>query len=168
MKILERHDPYEDWKLEIVCEDINESCGSKLEINKDDILFRTVPRFLNTEQKIYGVICPVCGAFIQINKKLIPDKIRNIAKSYDLTRVQSTTEFVRQAEKNGKHITAEAVAEAELEADNIRIKAKDIGKNPCILNGCSASKRQSCCGCVERIEWERKRKNANNNKNGTN
>ena len=47
-------------------------------------------------------------------------------------------------------------------------KEKDKDIDPCIKNGCNFSKRQTCCGCRERIEWEKRRKNGNSNKNGTN
>ena len=69
MKILERHESYNDWKLEITCDSINgHSCGSKLEINKDDLDFQ--PR---SNHIVYGVTCPVCGAFIEIAPNLIPE-----------------------------------------------------------------------------------------------
>ena len=38
------------------------------------------------------------------------------------------------------------------------IETQNNDDYPCNAKGCSMSKRQSCCGCPEMLEWEKKHK----------
>ena len=73
MKILERHETFKEWKLEVSCDSVDGfSCGSKLEINKEDLKYKIIDGVV-----IHGVICPVCGNFIEIAPNLIPGIVKN-------------------------------------------------------------------------------------------
>ena len=140
MRIIEKHEAFEEWKLEVICKDSgwrkeHNNCGSKLEADKNDIYCREAYKYPDDNWMTYGIICPVCGSYVEIDKDKIPLGIRQSAKLY--------SEYKAKKEED-----------------------KDI--DPCIKNGCNFSKRQTCCGCRERIEWEKRRKNGNSNKNGTN
>lgn len=66
MIIIER----KEWCLQVDCT----TCGSKLEINSDDVVFWNNQRI---DESGYYVICPVCGG--QINLTSLPEVIKDKA-----------------------------------------------------------------------------------------
>ena len=59
-------------------DDVN-FCGSELEIEADDIKAHKWFKYPDYHGIDYGVICPVCGQFIVIDSKKIPEQILNKA-----------------------------------------------------------------------------------------
>jgi hypothetical protein len=88
MKVLQERKPYETWKLQIDCNGLNwrqegkVSCGSTLELTKNDILRREWFKYPDYEGLNYGFICPICGCFTEIKDELLPDGIKTLAKDY--------------------------------------------------------------------------------------
>lgn len=59
-------------------------CGSELEIESEDIVKHRWEKYPDYNGVDYGVRCPVCGQFIVIDKKVIPDQILENAKEVRL------------------------------------------------------------------------------------
>lgn len=60
-------------------------CGSELEIEIEDIKKHEWFKYPCYEGVDYGAICPVCGKFIVVDKKVIPDKVLNNAQKVYLS-----------------------------------------------------------------------------------
>lgn len=87
MRIIEKKEP-EKWTLELTCQENkdeygfvwarkeNDFCGSKLEIDVDDIFFKTWWKMSVGRGKDYLVKCPVCQNLIYIKPDLIPSYIK--------------------------------------------------------------------------------------------
>jgi hypothetical protein len=88
MKVLEKKIPFADFTMEVTCTGENWEqgdkipCGSKLEINSDDLLRREWSKYPDDNGIDYGFICPVCGCFTQINSIILPKDLRKMAKDY--------------------------------------------------------------------------------------
>lgn len=90
MKIIEKKKP-QKWTLEIVCQQNkdeygfvwgckdNDYCGSTLEIDEDDIFFKTWWKLATGEGKDYLTRCPVCHNLIYIKPELIPSYVKKKA-----------------------------------------------------------------------------------------
>lgn len=82
------------WKLEVDCKksDWREDklhCGSTLEVNQDDIVYREWSKYPDESGKDFGVICPVCGCFVKIEVHFLPEAIMAQARNYlDVIREQ--------------------------------------------------------------------------------
>jgi hypothetical protein len=50
-------------------------CGSELEVDMEDIKKHKWSKYPDYKGVDYGVICPVCGKFVVINEKEIPNGI---------------------------------------------------------------------------------------------
>lgn len=85
MKILEKKSSkYEDWIMEVECNgkgwnNKNLSCNSTLEIDKNDLLCRSYYTYPFGTRVAYGIICPVCNCFTEIQ---IDNELKKIAKAY--------------------------------------------------------------------------------------
>lgn len=55
-------------------------CGSELEVSAEDIRKHDWFKYPIYEGTDYGVICPVCGQFIVINRNNIPNQIKDNAE----------------------------------------------------------------------------------------
>jgi hypothetical protein len=99
MKILQQKSPFEDWKLEVICtgkywdQDTKVPCGSKLEIEINDIIKRKWYKYPDYEGTSYGFICPVCGCFSEIEEKYLSMYIKNMAKDYSDFNTNNTKTF---------------------------------------------------------------------------
>lgn len=91
MKVLERHEVNEKtFPMIITCNrvvdeygfaygDEKDFCGSKLEIEAEDIKKHSWTKYPDYSGIDYGVKCPVCGQFIVIDKRKLPAEIIKIA-----------------------------------------------------------------------------------------
>ena len=64
--------------------DAKDFCGSELEIEAEDIKAHDWHKYPNITGLDYGVVCPICGQFIVIDRKLIPKTVLNNAKQIKL------------------------------------------------------------------------------------
>ena len=87
MKILKENN-YDDWSLEVSCNGLNWNqndmfpCGSKLELDVNDVLIRSWFKYPDREGSNYGFICPICGCFTEIKDDLLPSGVKRLAKDY--------------------------------------------------------------------------------------
>lgn len=58
----------------------NDFCGSELEVDMEDIVKHPWYKYPDYEGVDYGVQCPVCGQFIVIDKRILPEQILRNAK----------------------------------------------------------------------------------------
>jgi hypothetical protein len=88
MRVIQERKPFETWTIKIECDGLNwrqndkVSCGSILELNKDDILKREWFKYPDDSGINYGFICPICGCFTQIDDDMLPEGIKTKAKDY--------------------------------------------------------------------------------------
>lgn len=61
-------------------------CKSELEVVAEDIVAHEWDKYPNYHGTDYGVICPICGQFIEIDKTLIPKKIKENAPKIRINR----------------------------------------------------------------------------------
>lgn len=61
-------------------------CGSELEVVADDIKKHEWFKYPNYEGTDYGVVCPVCGKFIVIDEREIPQKILDNTEELIVTK----------------------------------------------------------------------------------
>lgn len=66
--------------------DSKDFCGSKIEIEMEDIKKHGWSKYPNYEGTDYGFICPVCGKFIAVDKKKIPKKVLDEAEEISIGR----------------------------------------------------------------------------------
>ncbi len=62
----------------------NDFCGSELEIEGSDIKKHYHFKYPDHQGTSYGVICPVCGQFVEIDSNILPMKIKNEAKEISI------------------------------------------------------------------------------------
>ena len=60
-------------------------CGSEIEIEAEDIKKHGWFKYPDYEGVDYGIVCPVCGKFIVIDKDKIPDKVMNESEEIRLS-----------------------------------------------------------------------------------
>lgn len=84
MKILKKNMFSNIFPMKITCKksvdqygftygDDKDFCGSELEIDMSDIKKHGWEKYPDYSGIDYGVICPVCGKFITIDRKLLPE-----------------------------------------------------------------------------------------------
>ena len=94
MKVLVERKPFENWTLEVECNGLNwsqeskVSCGSSLEIDKNDLLKREWSKYPDNKGVNYGFICPICGCFTELKDNQLNEGLKNLAKDY-LKKVNS-------------------------------------------------------------------------------
>lgn len=59
-------------------------CGSELEVDASDIKAHKWQKYPDYDGTDYGVLCPVCGQFVVIDKKLIPKSVLILAEEVRL------------------------------------------------------------------------------------
>ena len=95
MKVIEEHFFDETFPMIITCRQSKDEygftygekkdfCGSVLEINAEDIKSHLYFKYPNLDGVDYGVICPVCGRFITVDKTKLPEFVINHAESIRL------------------------------------------------------------------------------------
>lgn len=95
MKIINKDNFSNTFPMRIICKRVvdeygfaygkeKDFCGSELEIEIEDIKKHGWFKYPFYEGVDYGVICPVCGKFIVVDKKVIPDKVLNNAEEIRL------------------------------------------------------------------------------------
>lgn len=78
------------FPMEVRCEQIKDEygfcygnkvdfCGSLLEIDAEDICSHKWEKYPDMSGTDYGIICPVCGNFIMIPAKNIPERVKKCA-----------------------------------------------------------------------------------------
>lgn len=97
MKVIKKDNYSNVFPMQIKCKRVvdmygfsygkeNDFCGSELEVDAEDIKKHGWFKYPNYEGTDYGVVCPVCGQFIVIDKKKIPKTVLNDAKEIVLGR----------------------------------------------------------------------------------
>ena len=61
-------------------------CDSVLKVNENDIVKHEWSEYPDYKGTDYGVVCPICGSFITIDKKLIPTRVLENAQSIRLEK----------------------------------------------------------------------------------
>ena len=91
MKVLERHEVNEKvFPMVVICSQVvdeygftygdeKDFCGSKLEIDAEDIKKHSWTKYPDYHGIDYGVKCPVCGRFVAIDKRKLPVEVIKIA-----------------------------------------------------------------------------------------
>lgn len=86
MKIVNENNSYDMFPMLVFCRRVADTygfaygeekdfCGSKLEIEAEDIKKHKWFKYPDYEGIDYGVICPVCGKFIVVDRNEIPNRI---------------------------------------------------------------------------------------------
>lgn len=60
-------------------------CGSEIEIESDDIKKHEWSKYPDYKGTDYGIVCPICGKFIVVNKDEIPQNVLDNAEDVRLT-----------------------------------------------------------------------------------
>lgn len=55
-------------------------CGHELEVETDDIVKHPWFKYPDYKGVDYGVICPVCGMFVQIEEEKLPQQVKETAR----------------------------------------------------------------------------------------
>ena len=96
MKIINRAGNYGIFPMTVTCKRVvdeygfsygkeKDFCGSELEIEADDIKKHPWFKYPYYEGVDYGVVCPVCGKFIAIDKDTLPIGVLNMAEKIKLS-----------------------------------------------------------------------------------
>jgi hypothetical protein len=97
MKVIEEGNYRNPFPMIVECEkvvdkygysygDAKDFCGSKIEIEKEDIKKHKWYKYPYYEGIDYGFVCPVCGKFIAVDEDKIPKKILDEAEEIRLNR----------------------------------------------------------------------------------
>lgn len=97
MKIIERGNFNNAFPIQVECKRVedeygfaygkkNDFCGSLLEIEETDIKKHRWFKYPNYNGEDYGVICPVCGRFVTIDKSKLPASTIFIAEEIFLNK----------------------------------------------------------------------------------
>lgn len=95
MKVIKRSGNYGIFPMTVTCKRVvdeygfaygkeKDFCGSELEIEADDIKKHPWFKYPNYEGVDYGVVCPICGKFIVVDKNELPVGILNLADKIKL------------------------------------------------------------------------------------
>ena len=95
MKIVNENNSYDMFPMLVFCRRVVDTygfaygeekdfCGSKLEIEAEDIKKHKWFKYPDYEGVDYGVICPVCGKFIVVDRNEIPNKVLSDAEEIRL------------------------------------------------------------------------------------
>ena len=77
MKIINKE---QDWSLKCDCD----NCGTRCEINNEDICYDHIRRYFCQNLKVFGYKCPSCNTFNEIPDNYIPKIILKTAKHISL------------------------------------------------------------------------------------
>lgn len=91
MKVIEKGNYLNVFPMRIRCRQVEDMygfaygskvdfCGSELEIEADDIKKHEWSKYPDYSGVDYGVVCPVCGMFVVVDKKTIPAAVLTKAK----------------------------------------------------------------------------------------
>lgn len=91
MKVIKENNFLNVFPMQIKCKRVTDEygfaygkeidfCGSELEVGVEDIKKHKWFKYPDYKGIDYGVVCPICGKFIVINKKEIPKKILDNAE----------------------------------------------------------------------------------------
>lgn len=94
MKIIEENNFKNVFPMKIKCERVVDMygfsygkdidfCSSVIEVEADDIKKHKWFKYPDYSGTDYGIVCPVCGKFIVIDKNKIPNKVLNTAKEIE-------------------------------------------------------------------------------------
>ena len=87
MKILKKGIDWNAWLLQVECENTGYSgCGTKLEVNVDDITYEVRKRYDDEWERYYDAdyysfVCPYCGDKNYIDEDKIPFQVKLILKN---------------------------------------------------------------------------------------
>lgn len=95
MKVIEENRSFGVFPMQIECKRVtdkygfsygkeNDFCGSKLEIEASDIKAHDWEKYPDYKGTDYGVICPVCGQFVMIDAKNVPESVAKTAEKIRL------------------------------------------------------------------------------------
>ena len=95
MRVVEENRSFGVFPMEIICQRVvdrhgfsygkaNDFCGSKLEIEADDIKAHDWEKYPDYKGTDYGVICPVCGQFVMISEENVPESVAKKAEKIKL------------------------------------------------------------------------------------
>ena len=96
MKIIKRVGNYGMFPMTITCKQVKDIygftygeekdfCGSILEVVEEDIKKHPWFKFPCYEGVDYGIVCPVCGKFVVVNKDILPVGVVNKAEEVKLS-----------------------------------------------------------------------------------
>ena len=103
MKVLERNKSFGVFPMLVICQRVadkygfsygkeNDFCGSKLEIEAEDIKSHDWDKYPDYHGTDYGVICPVCGQFVVIDEKLLPVSVMEKASKFRFSELRTGNE----------------------------------------------------------------------------
>ena len=95
MKVIKENNFSDIFPIKVKCERVVDAygfsygkekdfCGSELEVDVKDIKKHRWFKYPDYEGVDYGVVCPVCGKFVVIDKNKIPNKVSNDAEEIRL------------------------------------------------------------------------------------
>ena len=95
MKVIEENKTFGVFPMQITCKRVvdgygfsygkeTDFCGSKLEIEASDIKAHDWDKYPDYHGTDFGVVCPICGQFIAIDRKLIPSSVMEKAEKIRL------------------------------------------------------------------------------------
>ena len=96
MKVVEESHSFGVFPMQIVCQKVldehgfsygkeHDFCGSKIEIEAEDIVAHDWDKYPDYHGTDFGVKCPICGQFIMIDREFVPESIMKSAKKIRLT-----------------------------------------------------------------------------------
>ena len=95
MKVVEENRSFGVFPMKVECKRVTDKygfsygkatdfCGSVLEIEADDIKAHDWEKYPDYKGTDYGVICPVCGQFVMIDAKNVPESVAKKAEKIKL------------------------------------------------------------------------------------
>lgn len=61
-------------------------CGSELEVEIEDIKAHDWEKYPDYKGTDYGVVCPICGKFVVIDEKSLPETVKQNAEKIRLNK----------------------------------------------------------------------------------
>lgn len=97
MKVIERGNYGNTFPMIVECKrvvdeygytygDAKDFCGSKIEIEMEDIKKHKWSKYPDYTGTDYGFVCPVCGKFIVVDKNTIPKRVLDEAEEIFLNK----------------------------------------------------------------------------------
>lgn len=97
MKVIKENNYSDVFPMQIKCKRVvdkygfaygkeKDFCGSELEVDAEDIKKHGWDKYPDYSGTDYGVVCPVCGQFVVIDKNKIPKTVLNNAEEIRLGR----------------------------------------------------------------------------------
>lgn len=96
MKVIEENKSFGVFPMKVKCQrvvdeygfsygDIVDFCGSVLEVEASDVKLHPWEKYPAFKGADYGVVCPVCGMFVPIDKGLLPKQVKDTAPEIRLS-----------------------------------------------------------------------------------